>query len=168
MEAAPTGSLEEKMKKLLLMIALSSAISGAATQPAPEILGVRLGMSYDATHSKLSKIGQFKSEDEGQQVWVLKHDRHYQYAIVGFDRDRKVRYVTVLIHPEGQPVNYEDVGDLATAAHFGQPGNLRYTWTLRDRKSHLEYVATVKGRDPHHLDRYSIKRLGVQQEEDKD
>jgi hypothetical protein len=157
------------MKKLLLIVALSSVmVWAAARRPAPEILGIRLGMSYDAAHSKLGRIGQFKSEDEGQQVWLLKHDLHYQYAIVGFDRDRKVRYVTVLVHPEGQPVSYEDVGDLGAAARFGQPGNLRYTWTLRDKRDHFEYVATVKGKDPHHLDRYSIKRLGVQQEEDKD
>jgi hypothetical protein len=157
------------MKKLLLIIAFSSVIAWAAgKRPAPEILGIRLGMPYDTAHSKLSKIGQFKSQDEGQQVWVLKRDRHYQYAIVGFDRDRKVRYVTVLVHPEGQPVNYEDVGDLATAARFGQAGNLRYTWTLRDKKNQFEYEATVKGKDPRHLDRYSIKRLGVEPEEDKD
>ncbi len=157
------------MKKLLLIVALSPLIAwAAARQPTPEILGIRLGMPYDAAHAKLRKIGQFKSEDEGQQVWVLEHDRHYQYAIVGFDHDRKVRYVTVLVHPEGQPVNYEDVGDLAAAARFGQAGNLRYTWTLRDKRDHFEYVATVKGKNPHHLDRYSIKRLEVLQEEDKD
>jgi len=156
------------MKKLLFILTLATIAWAAGKQPAPEILGIRLGMTYDAAHSKLSKMGAFKSEDEGQQVWILKHDRHYQYAIVGFDRDRKVRYVTVLADPAGQPVNYEDVGDLATAARFGQPGNLRYTWTLKDKQGHFEYVATVKGKDPHHLDRYSIKRLGVQPEEDKD
>ena len=140
--------------------------TAAASQPAPEILGIRLGMKYAEAHSRLARIGHFKSEDEGQEVWTLNQDKHYQYAIVGFDRDRKVRYVTVLARPDGQPVNYQDIGNLAQASRTGQPGNLRYTWKLSDRKNHFEYVAIVAGKDPHRLDRYTIKRLGVQNEEE--
>lgn len=123
-------------------------------------------MSHAKTRAKLVKLGHFKSEDEGQEVWILDRDRHYQYLIVGFDHDRKVRYVTVLARPDGQPVNYEDIGDLEKANRFGQAGNLRYTWTIHDKKEHLDYEVTVKGKDAHRLDRYSVKRLGGQQEPD--
>lgn len=123
-------------------------------------------MSYAKAHARLTHIGHFKSIDEGQEVWSLDQDRRYQYAIVGFDRDRRVRYVTVLARSDGQAVNYEDIGDLATASRFGQTGNLRYTWTVHDKKDHLDYEITVKGKDPHRLDRYSVKRLGIQQEPD--
>jgi hypothetical protein len=154
------------MKRTFLLVLFATSLWAAGKQPPPEILKIKLGMSVDKAHSRLNKLGHFKSEDEGQEVWILNHDRHYEYAIVGFDHDRRVRYITVLARPNGQPLNYEDIGDLASAARFGQPGNLRYTWTLQDKKDHLNYEATVKGKDLHRLDRFSIKRLGVQQEQD--
>ena len=147
----------------LIIIGTAAAV---AREPAPEILGIRLGMKYASAHTRLTRIGHFKSEDEGQEVWTLNNDKHYQYAIVGFDQERKVRYVTVLARPDGQAVNYEDIGDLAQAARAGQPGNLRYTWKLNDRKNHFEYLAIVAGKDAHRLDRYTVKRLGLQNEEE--
>jgi hypothetical protein len=130
-----------------------------AKQPAAQILGLRLGMSYDRAHARLNEIGQFKSEDEGQQVWQLSHDQHYQYLIIGFDRDRSVRYISVLARPNGQPVDYADVGNLADAVRSGGEGNLRYTWKANDRKGRFEYLAIAKGKDRRYLNRYAIKRL---------
>lgn len=160
------------MKKTALYLAiLLPVIAARAQQPAPEILGIRLGMRFEQAHARLARIASFRSETEGQQVWVLNkdNDKHYQYAIVGFDRDRTVRYVTVLARPGGQPLNYSDVGNLSRATRSGAVGNLRYTWTAVDKKHHLEYVAIAKGSDAHRLSRYSIKRLGQQEDqEDKD
>ena len=119
-------------------------------------------------HARLTEIGHFKSEDEGQQVWTLTRDKRYQYLIIGFDRDRAVRYVTVLARPDGQPVNYADVGDLADATRSGGEGNLRYTWKANDKKGHFEYLAISKGKDPRHLNRYGVKRLGVATDDDRD
>lgn len=152
---------------LALLLTLLATLATART-PAPEILGIRLGMKYANAHTRLTKLAHFKSEDEGQEVWTLNNDKHYQYAIVGFDRDRKVRYVTVLARPDGQPVNYEQIGDITTAARAGQTGNLRYTWTLSDDKSHFKYIAIVAGKDEHRLDRFSIKLLGAKSEEDEE
>jgi len=114
------------------LLLLSITPLAAAKQPAPRILGLHLGMSYAQAHSRLKEIGQFKSEDEGQQVWILSHDQRYQYAIVGFDRTRHLRYITVLARSEGKPVSYSDVGNLANATRSGGPGNLRYTWKAHD------------------------------------
>jgi hypothetical protein len=125
-------------------------------------------MSYTQAHTRLNAIGHFKSEDEGQQVWTLTHDKHYQYLIIGFDRDRAVRYVTVLVRPDGQPVNYADVGNLAAASRTGGEGNLRYTWKANDKKRHFEYLAIAKGKDPHHLNRYAVKRQGAATADDRD
>jgi hypothetical protein len=150
----------------LAFLILSLAVSAVGKQPAPQILGLRLGMSYSQAHARLNEIGQFKSEDEGQQVWTLSHDKRYQYLIIGFDRDRNVRYVTVLARPDGQPVNYADVGNLADAACSGGEGNLRYTWKANDKKGHFEYLAIAKGKDPRRLNRYAVKRLGVANDED--
>jgi hypothetical protein len=153
------------VKELLLSVAPLAS----ARQPAPRILGLHLGMSYAQAHSRLSEIGQFKSEDEGQQVWILSHDQRYQYAIVGFDRGRRVRYITVLARPEGKPVSYSDVGDLANATRSGGPGNLRYTWKAHDEIGGFEYLVIAKGKNHRYLDRYAVKRLGVENEtEDRD
>ena len=153
---------------LATFLVLSLTTSAVSKQPAPQILGLRLGMSYTEAHTRLNEIGHFKSEDEGQQVWTLTHDKHYQYLIIGFDRDRAVRYVTVLARPDGQPVNYTDVGNLKDAARSGGEGNLRYTWKANDKKAHFEYLAIAKGKDPRHLNRYAVKRLGVVTDDDRD
>jgi hypothetical protein len=136
----------------------------AARQPAPQILGLRLGMSYDQAHSRLNEIGQFKSEDEGQQVWTLTRDRRYQYVIIGFDRDRQVRYVTALARPDGKPVSYSDVGNVVNATRSGGPGNLSYTWRAHDKNGGFEYLVIAKGKGQRYLDRYAVKRLGVESE----
>lgn len=157
------------MRRIVLPAVLLFAVPLAARQPSPQILGLRLGMPYAQAHSRLNQIGQFKSEDEGQQVWTLTHDQRYQYAIIGFDRDRQVRFVTVLARQDGKPVSYADVGDIAHATRSGGPGNLRYTWKLSDKAGRLEYLAIAKGKDPQHLDQFAIKRLGVEdQREDRD
>jgi hypothetical protein len=151
------------------LLLLSVAPLVAARQPAPRILGLHLGMSYAQARSRLSEIGQFKSENEGQQVWILSHDQRYQYAIVGFDRDRQLRYITVLARPDGKPVSYSDVGDLANASRSGGPGNLRYTWKAHDKIGRFEYLVIAKGKNARYLDRYAVKRLGVANEtEDRD
>jgi hypothetical protein len=152
---------------LIAFLVFSLTASAVGKQPAPEILGLRLGMSYSQAHARLNELGKFKSEDEGQQVWTLSHDKHYQYLIVGFDHDRNVRYVTVLARPDGQPVNYADVGNLADAARSGGEGNVRYTWKANDKRGHFEYLAIAKGKDPRHLNRYAVKRLGVSSDDDE-
>jgi hypothetical protein len=154
---------------LAAFLLFSIAPLAAARRPAPQILGLRLGMSYDQAHSRLNNIAQFRSEDEGQQVWTLTHDQRYQYVIIGFDRDLQVRYVTVLARPEGKPVSYVEIGDLAHATRTGGPGNLRYTWRASDKRGRFEYIVVAKGKNPRYLDRYAIKRLGVENErEDRD
>ena len=158
--------MKTRRAALFAFLLLSLTTLAVGKQPAPQILGLRLGMSYNRAKARLNEIGQFKSEDEGQQVWTLTHDKHYQYLIIGFDRDRKVRYVSVLARPDGQPINYSDVGNLADATRSGGEGNLRYTWKANDKKGHFEYLAIAKGKDPRHLNRYAVKRLGVSAADD--
>src|SRR6202140_4909314 len=140
---------------------LSHSVFAIGKQPAPQILGLRLGMSYSRAYARLTEIAQFKSQDEGQQVWTLSHDKHYQYVIIGFDRDRNVRYVTVLARPDGLPVSYADVGNLADATRTGGAGNLRYTWKANDKRGGFDYLAIAKGKDQRFLNRYPVKRGGV-------
>jgi hypothetical protein len=45
---------------------------------------------------------------------------------------------------------------------------VRYTWKANDKKGHFEYLAIAKGKDPRHLNRYAVKRLGVSSDDDID
>ena len=136
--------------------------------PQPEILGIRLGMEYAKAHTLLTRLGHFKSEDERQEVWALRRDKRYEYLIVGFDRDHKVRYVTALARPHGEPVDYSSIGDLADAEHSGTTGNVRYIWRSPKRPDSLEYLVIARGQTPHRLTMYSVKRSAAALEDDAD
>jgi hypothetical protein len=167
---SPTKKMSQKKinrAALLAFLVLSLTASAVGKQPKPHILGLRLGMSFERAHARLNEIGQFKSEDEGQQVWTLRNDKHYQYLIIGFDRERTVRYVTVLARPDGPPVSYAEMGNLADATRTGGAGNLRYTWKANNKKGGFEYLAIAKGKDQLYLNRYAVKRLGVANDEDE-
>jgi hypothetical protein len=153
------------MKALLSILLLTVNLCAATPVPPPEILGIRLGMAYPQAHSRLTQIGQFKNRDEGQEVWTLRSDPHYHVLIVGFDRERRVRYVTVLANPKGEAVDYSDLGDVRTATSSGGLGNLVFTWKSKDQKKHIDYLAIARGSDPHRLLSYSVKRLGVKTED---
>jgi len=152
---------------ILLSITTPAAQNASPSKvPPPEILGVRLGTPYATAHSQLAKLGQLQKEAEGQEVWTLLGDEHYQFLIVGFDAERRVRYVTAIADAGGTPLRFEDIGDLGRATRTGQPGNLTLTWKADDPKSKIEYVAIAKGKDVQRLSSLSVKRLGAKAEED--
>lgn len=152
------------MKKVvaLAMFVLALAPSWAKSKgPAPEILGIKLGMDCSRAHARLSKLGQFRSEDEGQEVWTLRLDKRYQYLIVGFDKNHKVRYVTAIARSGGVAVDYSAIGDLTRAERREAPGNVRYIWKARANSNNLEYLVIVRGQQQHRLAMYSVKRVGT-------
>ena len=158
------------MKKILITLLLFALVPSWAKSrpPAPEILGIRLGMDYAKAHTLLTKLGHFKSEDERQEVWALRRDKRYEYLIVGFDRDHKVRYVTALARPHGAPVDYDSIGDLRDAEHTGTTGNVRYIWRPKKYPDSLEYLVIARGQAPHQLTMYSVKRIAGTLESDAD
>jgi hypothetical protein len=98
----------------------------------------------------------------------LRHDKRYEYLIVGFDRDHKVRYVTALARPHGEPVDYSSIGDLTDAEHAGTTGNVRYIWRPEKNPESLEYLVIARGQASHRLTMYSIKRIAATLEGDPD
>jgi hypothetical protein len=158
------------MKKILITLLFFALLPSWATSrtPAPEILGIRLGMDYARAHTLLTKLAHFKSEDERQEVWVLRRDKRYEYLIVGFDRDHTVRYVTALARPQGEPVDYSTIGELTDAERAGTTGNVRYIWRPKKHTDSLEYIVIAKGQAPHRLTIYSVKRTAATLESDAD
>src|SRR5215467_362252 len=133
------------MKKVLAIVILALVPSWAkASEPAPEILGVRLGMDHARARARLTSLARFKSEDERQEVWTLRQDKRYQYLIVGFDRERKVRYVTAVARPNGQPVDYSAIGDTSRAERREAAGNMRYIWRSNKHPGDLEYLIIAR------------------------
>lgn len=161
----------EHMKKVAvsaMLILVFGLVWAKSKEPAPEILGVRLGMDHSRAHARLSELGQFKSEDEGQEVWTLRSDNRYQYLIVGFDKDHNVRYVTAIARSGGQPVDYSAIGDLTRAEHRESAGTVRYIWKAKANPNGLEYWVIVRGQQQHRLAMYSVKRVGIKPEDEED
>ena len=158
------------MKKILITMFFIALVPTWAKSraPQPEILGIRLGMEYAKAHILLTRLGHFKSEDERQEVWALRHDKRYEYLIVGFDQDHTVRYVTALARPHGEPVDYSSIGNLTDAEHAETTGNVRYIWRPKTHPDGLEYKVIARGQDPHRLAMYAIKRIDAVSEGDAD
>ena len=151
---------------LLPITTLAAQNATPSKVPPPEVLGVRLAMPYAAAHAQLAKLGQLQKEEEGQEVWTLLGDEHYEFLIVGFDAERKVRYVTAIADAGGTPLRFEDIGEVSSATRAGQSGNLAFTWKADDPKTRIEYLAIAKGKDVERLSSLSVKRLGAKAEED--
>jgi hypothetical protein len=126
-------------------------------------------VSYTRAHARLTEIAQFKSQNEGQQVWTLSHDKHFQYLIIGFDRERNVRYVTAIACPDGPPIGYADVGNLAISptppapaekAIYASPGK------PMTKKPTLNIWSSPKAKT-RSLNQYAVKPLGLANEDDE-
>jgi hypothetical protein len=147
---------------LLVLIALPAMASVEGKSPSPEVLGIRLSMSQKEAHARLKAKGNLEKEErKRQEVWALS-DRRVSHLIVGFDPDYRVRYVTAIARTGGPRIRYSEVGDLKTAEQVSNQGNYKFTWKVAARRGHRAYIVVAHGRDPVHLDSYSVKRLDVE------
>lgn len=105
-------------------------VACATTSPAPSgILGVRLDARREAVHERLAGEAKLDREEKRQEVWSLTNDPHYASLMVGYSPEGRVRYVTAVAKPDGAPVRYADVLDVATADHRSAGATHTYTWT---------------------------------------
>ena len=151
---------------LLLLIGLMAVpitASVAGKSPGPEVLGIRLKMSQKEARARLKRKGSLEKEErKRQEVWALS-DRRVSHLIVGFDPEFRVRYVTAIARTGGPHILYSEVGDLKTAEQTNNQGNYKFTWKVAARRGHPAYIVVAHGRDPLHLDSYSVKRLDVEE-----
>jgi hypothetical protein len=145
---------------LCLLLAVSGfAESAVAKQPRPEIMGVRLGMSRQEAHARLKKKGSLEKEErKRQEVWAIR-DRRVSHLLVGFDPDFRVRYVTAIARPNAPRISYSEVADVKLAQQKNNQGNYKFTWEVAARRKQSAYLVVAHGRDPQHLDSYSVKKL---------
>lgn len=158
------------MKKLVktallsFIFAASAHAAGvsASPQPARDILGVRVGMTADAAHAQLQKVGRFqKTERKRHEVWEVR-DPHFSHLIIQFDKAKLINFVTAVARADAQrePMRYSDVGELKSAQQKGEAArsNFRYEWGLEAAGTDPKINIVAWGRDPQFLQYYSIER----------
>lgn len=139
----------------LSLMALNLAAPALARTPAPELLGVRLGMEEKDARRILEQRGKPASEsetDELKQSWLLR-DARYDRLTIRYDAERRVQWVTAFAREHGRRVRYEDVGDIE-AAH--RSGTYVYTWTLAGFGKTKPTALTARGLSAEHLASLSI------------
>jgi hypothetical protein len=164
-QAVHSGELQVMKKVILLLllelIAVPTMASLAGKSPSPEVLGIRLSMSQKQAHARTKRTGSLEKEErKRQEVWALR-DPRVSHLIVGFDPNYRVRYVTAIARTGGPRIRYIEVGDLKNAEHASNQGNHKFTWKVAAGRGHPAYIVVAHGRDPRHLDSYSVKRLDV-------
>ncbi|HXQ70673.1 MAG TPA: hypothetical protein VN844_09310 [Pyrinomonadaceae bacterium] len=129
----------------------------------PEILGVSLGMTREATQQRLKTIGRLEKEErKRQEVWAV-NDPRISHILVGYDTDYRVRYITAIARAGGPRIRYQEVVDVKHAQRVNYQGN--YKFTLEARRGQVAYVTIAHGRDPQYLDSYSVKKVDPNEKE---
>lgn len=154
--------MKTKLPALLfgLSLLMMAAFTNAAAAPRSEVLGLRLEMSKEAVHQRLAKTGRFEREERGrQEVWTLLNDPQFASLFVGYDREYKVRYITVVARKDGRRMRYRDVASLKDA-RFENAGGVytRYLWEVKSKAKSPGYFLIAEGRDAEFLTSFSIKR----------
>lgn len=92
------------------------------TPPSParvadNILGVKIGMSLEEVHAKLSPLGEIggrATRDGGRKEAVTLKGTQYTSVAYQTDGKGRVKWVTAFVRP-GKEIPYTDIGDLARA-----------------------------------------------------
>ena len=155
------------MKNVLLIAFLALTASCATTgtsQYSRDLFGIRPGTSRAEAHAKLKTVGNFvRDEAKRQEVWTV-NDPRWAGAIVGFDREERVRFITAVAKTGGERVSYSDVLDVTSAKHRSTGATHRYE-APRGRG----VIAIAIGNDPQYVTYYSLKRVsGEREDEDEE
>lgn len=106
-----------------------SSTSSRPGAPVSDILGVRLGMSRDSVRSSLAATARLEREERRRhEVWTVNDDPRFASLIIGYTPEWNVRFVTAVAKPDGLPVPYAAVIDLARATHKAAGQTHTYTW----------------------------------------
>lgn len=151
------------MKFFWISLFAGGGLFAWSDQPTLTLDGISLGDRQQHVVSMLRKTAQMQREEEGQQVWKLNNDSSVAFLLIGYDKDRLVRYITELAHQGGSlPCK-----PLTDSPHkTGTEGNYVFT---RDYKSQdSDMLAIAHGSDASHLSSCSIKRVGAGSEEEEE
>jgi hypothetical protein len=142
-----------------LLLVLLKACDGAAPEPRPEILGLRLGMGKEEAHQRLRDLGRLEKEERKQQeVWALSADPAYSHLIVAFGKeDAAIRFVTAVAKDGGRRVRFADVIDTGKAQHTRAGNSTTYKMEVSGRDGQPAYTIKAIGNDTEYLKYYSVE-----------
>jgi hypothetical protein len=130
--------------------------------PRRDVVGVSVGMSRNTAHAKLGANGtMLREERKRQEVWELR-DPRFTSAIVGYDEEWRVRYITAVAK---EKIRYADVLDISAAEHRSDGRNHTYIWKPSPR---ADYVVRARGTDPDVLTYLTLRRIGERESEEED
>jgi len=129
----------------------------------PALHGIRLGESQKEAKQQLARMGAFIRADEGNEAWKLKNDPDADSILVGFDADRRVRYVN-LIAKADHALKCAELG--ANPKQNGGTGSIEFTNPVGDADDHVLAIARGTSRD--HLNMCALKRVGAKSQEDEE
>jgi hypothetical protein len=133
------------LRKLISSISLAVAVAcaTAAVSFPRDLFGVRTGMRKADAQARLAAIGKLiRSEGTRQEAWEVR-DPRFRGAIVGYDAESKVRFITAVANESGPRIPYADVLDVAKAQHQTAGSAYTYRWT----PPHARYTIVAKGND---------------------
>jgi hypothetical protein len=147
---------------LLLAVAVACT---TATAPLRELFGVRTGMRKTAVHAKLAAIGTLvREERKRQEAWEVSNDPRWRGALVGYDKEWEVRFITAVAKENGTRVRYAEVLDLAHAEHQQAGPSHTYRW----KPPHARYTIIAIGNDPEVLTYLTLSSTSREEEEEEE
>lgn len=134
--------------------------NSAYADPESDVLGLRLGMSKEAAHKILKKIGKLeKNESKQQEVWALSDERRFSYIIIAFDKEyTEVRFITAKARENGRRVRYDEVLNVKKARQAGSSANLNYIQDVPASGKKAAYKIVARGTDPKFLTYFSLEK----------
>jgi hypothetical protein len=149
------------MKASIVTMALLSALTASPVWSGAvpgDLLGVRIGMTFEESARELEKSGELTRQRGGaagtKQFWTLTHPR-YAHAAVRFNRERRVEWITLFARPDGPPVRYSDIADLDQARIQGK---YFYSWIELAKGGRPARAVRASGDDPERLHSVSLYR----------
>jgi hypothetical protein len=140
--------------KIRCIVVLLLAACASIPTPRRDIDGVSVGTSRDGAHAKLGANGtMLREERRRQEVWELR-DARFASAIVGYDEEWKVRFITAIAK---EKIRYADVLDIKAAEHRSAGRNHTYVWRP---SPHADYEVRARGTDPEVLTYLTLRRVG--------
>ncbi len=152
------------INSFLLLTFIAAGARGGGKRPL-DVLGLRLGMTEEAAHERLRRVGRQQKEEreaegEGgeQEVWILRNDSHWDYLVTKFDHQHRLLFVTAVVRKNVHMV-YGNVADPKDARYATDGNNHSYSWTIAASNKQPACLAVARGSDPKFLTSYSLYRL---------
>jgi hypothetical protein len=154
MKGTPSNPLRALyLAVLLFCLALPPGAAASAPTAPTDVLGIHPGMLDTDAQRRLMKLGEVvRGSDRGKQTWKLR-DPRFEYAVIRYDEDWRVHWITAFAREDGRRVRYRDIGNLSLATHTGRHF---YTWTIPARPGAGSWTVVARGGDDRYLDSISI------------